>query len=99
MTKLMKLCNRVAMLADTWQPNSRLKAAVLWGLLGCSGVLLAADTDLPDVEFIEYLGLWEESDADWLLFSEEVREQVVADDTRTEPAPEGKDSAESNDES
>ena len=38
-------------MAETWQPNSRLKAAVLWGLLGCSGVLLAADTELPDVEF------------------------------------------------
>jgi len=54
---------------------------------------------LPDVEFIEYLGLWEESDADWMLFSEEVREQAIAGETRTEPAPEGKDSAESNDES
>ena len=99
MTKLMKLCSRVAMLADTGQPGSRLKVALLWGLLGCSGALLAADTELPDVEFLEYLGLWEESDADWMLFSEEVREQVVADETRTEPAPEGKDSAESNDES
>ena len=99
MTKLMKLCSRVAMLAETGRSDSRLKVAMLWGLLCCSGVLLAADTELPDVEFIEYLGLWEESDADWMLFSEEVREQVVADDTRTDPVPEGKESAESNDES
>ena len=99
MTKLMKLCSRVAMLANTAQSDSRLKVALLWGLLGCSGTLLAADTDLPDVEFIEYLGLWEESDADWMLFAEEVREHVVADETRTEPAPKGDDSAESNDES
>ena len=99
MTKLMKLCSRVAMLANTARSDSRLKVALLWGLLGCSGALLAADTELPDVEFLEYLGLWEESDADWMLFSEEVREHVVADETRTEPAPEGKDSAESNDES
>ena len=99
MTKLMKLCSRVAMLANTARSDSRLKVALLWGLLGCSGALLAADTELPDVEFIEYLGLWEESDADWMLFSEEVREHVVADETRTEPAPEGDDSAESNDES
>ena len=99
MKKLMKLHSRVAMLAETGQSNSRLKVAILWGLLGCSGALMAADTELPDVEFIEYLGLWEESDADWMLFSEEVRDQVVADDTRTEPAPEGEDSAESNDES
>jgi hypothetical protein len=99
MKKPMKLCNRVAMLAKTRQPKSRLKVTLLWSLLGCSGALLAADTEIPDVEFIEYLGLWEESDADWLLFSEEVREHIVADETRTEPAPEGKDSAESNDES
>ena len=99
MTKLMKLCSRVAMLVNTEQTASRPKVALLWGLLGCSSALLAADTELPDVEFIEYLGLWEESDADWMLFSEEVREHVVADETRTEPAPEGDDSAESNDES
>ena len=99
MKKPMKLCNRVAMLAKTRQSNNRLKVTLLWGLLGCSGALLAADTEVPDVEFIEYLGLWEESDADWLLFAEEVREHIVADETRTEPAPEGKDSAESNDES
>lgn len=99
MTKLMKLCSRVATLADTGQSHSKLKVALLWGLLGCSGALLAADTELPDVEFIEYLGLWEESDADWMLFAEEVREHVVADETRTEPAAEGDDSAESNDES
>ena len=99
MTKLMKFCSRVAMLANTAQSGSKLKVALLWGLLGCSSALLAADTELPDVEFIEYLGLWEESDADWMLFSEEVREHVVADETRTEPAPEGDDSAENNDES
>lgn len=87
------------MLVNTAQSDSKLKVALLWGLLGCSSALLAADTELPDVEFIEYLGLWEESDADWMLFSEEVREHVVADETRTEPAPEGDDSAESNDES
>jgi len=99
MKKPMKLCSRVAMLANSRLPDGGLKVAMLWVLLGCSGALMAADTELPDVEFIEYLGLWEQSDADWLLFSEEVREQVVADETRTEPAPEGKDSAESNDES
>ncbi len=99
MKKWMKRYSRVAMLAEAGQSDSKLKVAVLWVLLGCSGALLAADTELPDVEFIEYLGLWEESDADWMLFAEEVREQVVADDTRTDPAPEGKESAESNDES
>lgn len=33
----------------------------------------AADDDdaLPDAEFLDYLGSWEESDADWLALAEE----------------------------
>jgi hypothetical protein len=64
-------------------------------LLACSPVL-AADEEAPDMEFLEYLGLWEESDADWLIFDE-----VVTADTeeRSDPAPEGEESTEKTDES
>ena len=64
-------------------------------LLACS-LVLAADEEAPDVEFLEYLGLWEESDADWLIFDE-----VVTADTeeRSDPAPEGEESTEKTDES
>lgn len=64
-------------------------------LLGCS-LVLAADDEAPDAEFLEYLGLWEESDADWLIFDE-----VVTADTeeRSDPAPEGEESTEKTDES
>ena len=64
-------------------------------LLGC-GLVLAADEELPDLEFLEYLGSWEESDEEWLLFEE----PITADaEERSDPAPEGEESTEKTDES
>jgi hypothetical protein len=70
--------------------------AIVCLLLGASPVL-ADDEEIPDPEFLEYLGFWEESDEDWLLFEEPV--PVEVDDTRSEPAPEGEESTEKTDES
>ena len=76
-----------------------LSVAVLWGLFGCSGVVVA-DDEQPDMEFLEYLGSWEESDEDWLLFNDPDREAVVADEIkRSEPVPAGQESTETDDES
>ena len=81
------------------KPDYVLSVAVLWGLFGCSGVVVA-DEEQPDMEFLEYLGSWEESDEDWLLFSGPDSEAVVADEMkRTEPAPAGEESTEKDDES
>ena len=64
-------------------------------LLGCS-LVLAADDEVPDAEFLEYLGLWEESDEDWLIFDE----PIIADvEERSDPVPEGEESTEKTDES
>lgn len=64
-------------------------------LLSCN-LALAADDEIPDVEFLEYLGLWEASDEDWLIFNE----PVTADaEERSDPVPEGKESTETTDES
>ena len=72
------------------------KTAVIGALLlGCS-VALAADEEVPDPEFLEYLGLWEESDEDWLIFEEPVTAET---DERSDPAPEGEESPEKTDES
>ncbi|MDH3266305.1 MAG: hypothetical protein OEM25_05000, partial [Gammaproteobacteria bacterium] len=61
----------------------------------CS-LVLAADDEVPDAEFLEYLGLWEESDEDWLLFEE----PITADtEERSGPAPEGEEPTEKTDES
>lgn len=90
---------RMATLAENARTGGALKVAALWCLLGASGALLAADSDLPEMEFLEYLGLWEESDEDWVLFSVAAGEPLAATKTRTDPAPESKESAESDDES
>ena len=72
------------------------KAALIGSmLLGCS-LALAQDEEIPDAEFLEYLGLWEESDEDWLLFDE----PITADaEKRSDPVPEGEESTEKTDES
>jgi hypothetical protein len=46
---------------------------------------------------LEYLGLWEESDEDWVMFSDPIKAENK-DQQRSEPAPEGKDSMEKPDE-
>lgn len=69
------------------------------GLLAISGALFAEDAEAPDLEFLEYLGLWEESDADWVLLSGDTETRIVAEDKRTDPAPTGEESAEKEDES
>jgi len=73
------------------------KKTVLLGslLMGCS-LVLAADDEIPDAEFLEYLGLWEESDEDWLIFDEPITADV---EERSDPVPEGEESTETEDES
>ena len=65
-------------------------------VLSC-GLLLAEELEQPDAEFLEYLGSWEESDAEWQIFAEPVKTEV--EEERQEPAPEGEDSMEKTDES
>jgi hypothetical protein len=72
------------------------KAAAIACLLLGTGTVLADEADMPDPDFLEYLGFWEESDEDWLLFDEPVTAEV--EDTRSEPAPEGEESTEKSDE-
>lgn len=56
----------------------------------------AGEDEVPDREFLEYLGMWEESDEEWLLHDEE---EVTDNDERSDPVPEGKESPETEDES
>jgi len=73
--------------------------ALYWGPLACTGLVLAADEVPPDLEFLEYLGSWEESDEDWLMFTEAVDKPVTDDHSKQpENVPEGKNSAELEDE-
>jgi len=62
---------------------------------GATGTVLAAEAEEPDMEFVEYLGLWEESDEEWLM----VEHQMDAEaEERIDPVPEGEESTEDDDE-
>ena len=70
-------------------------------LLLCCGLFLgtsalAEDERAPDSEFLEYLGMWEETDEEWVLL--EKMEELAAE-TRNGPAPEGEEPPENEDES
>ena len=71
----------------------RLVALLICGLCLATGV--AAEEELaPEAEFIEYLGMWDLTDEDWQLLEEE----MAAAEERSEPAPEGEASTETEDE-
>lgn len=66
-------------------------------MLGLCGTVLAADNELPEADFLEYLGSWEESDEEWLIFEDEEKVALETDE-RIDPAPDGEESAEKDDE-
>jgi len=47
--------------------SALLRLAMAAGTFGCCAIAMASEEALPDVEFLEYLGSWEESDEDWLV--------------------------------
>lgn len=67
-------------------------------LLGTAG-MVAADEELPDMDFLEYLGMWEESDEEWLALAEDDVLLVADSEERIDPAPNGEESKENDDES
>jgi len=71
--------------------------ALLCALALCSGgTAVAAEDEVPDADFLEYLGMWDESDEDWMII-----DGVTTADTeeRSDPVPEGDESREKEDES
>ena len=61
--------------------------AACW--LALASVIALADADAPDLEFLEYLGSWEESDEDWLLFDDDDAEASANEEAvPTDGAPE-----------
>jgi len=84
----------LAELPQRWQ------LIVACGLLGGSSVLADDnEQEMPDSEFLEYLGSWAESDEDWLIMgAAEKLSAEQAKDKRTDPVPEGEESTEPDDE-
>ncbi len=72
------------------------KSALTALLLLLGGVVVAGDDEVPDAEFLEYLGSWDESDEDWLVMTEPVAADL---EERSDPVPQGEESTEKNDES
>ncbi len=81
-------------------PGSRANGCLAGVLLMTSSGAWSADAvadeadAVPDMEFLEYLGSWEDSDEEWMLFAGE--DDPPAE--RTDPAPDGEASVESDDE-
>ena len=84
---------------NTMMSADRTFVLVACGL--CFGTAaMAEEEQLPEAEFLEYLGMWEESDEDWLLLENmQAAENTTDNDERSEPVPEGEESTEMNDES
>ena len=72
------------------------RRACLGSLLMLCGVAAVAEEEMPEIEFLEYLGYWEDTDEDWTMFitPTEARNET---DKRSDPAPEGKESTETDD--
>jgi hypothetical protein len=72
---------------------------VLCGFALCVSSVVFAETEdeeVPDMDFLEYLGMWEETDEDWQRLDEDT---VAENDERSDPVPESKESTENEDES
>jgi hypothetical protein len=76
------------------------RVAVLWGLMGTGGLVIADDAEAPDLEFLEYLGSWEESDEDWVLLAADaaVKKESEEQEEEVDTAPNGEKLAELDDE-
>ena len=83
------------MRATMWASRGALAGTLL--LVG--GIVAAADEDLPDAEFLEYLGSWEQSDEEWLMFEEPAEAGETENGERIEPVSDGEESTETDDES
>ena len=70
--------------------------AIVCGLLLCGGLVVAEDAEAPELDFLEYLGMWEESDEEWQILEETL---TAENEERTDPVPEGEESTEKEDES
>ncbi len=77
----------------------RAMRSLICGLALCTagaGAGAAAEKEGPEVDFLEYLGMWEESDEDWLILDEAT---IADNEERSDPAPDGEESTEKEDES
>ena len=71
------------------------RSVLLFLAFGAAGMAHGAEDEEPEMEFLEYLGLWEETDEEWLM----VEQQLDAEsEQRIDPVPGGEESMEDDDE-
>jgi hypothetical protein len=85
------------MSADGKTRYTALGLSICWGLLGVAAP--AQEAEEPDLKFLEYLGSWEASDEDWIIFTEvdEIKKESK-EERDDDPSPDGEKVAEANDE-
>ena len=100
MMKQLIQVNRPIMSVSNRQAETALRMALVCGLLGIGGAAVADEAEVPDLAFLEYLGSWDESDEDWILFSDKEAEAAPSDNKgdETDPAPREEKVAEVDDE-
>jgi hypothetical protein len=89
------------MSADQNRRRTLASLAAMAGLIG-AGVATADEEATPDLEFLEYLGSWEASDEDWVIFTAAMEEPETSQDKDnvqgSDPSPDGEKLAEMDDE-
>ena len=68
---------------------------IVCGLCAGTGAVAAAEAP-PDAEFLEYLGMWEETDEEWVLQDDLL---TAEDEERIDAAADDEESPENDDES
>ena len=75
--------------------DAALRGSVCVLMLGTCTVLQAADQEELDPAFIEYLGMWEESDEEWQMMDSKA---TVSLEEQDDNSPQEKESVETEDE-
>lgn len=75
--------------------NAARRAVLIAGALSFAMPTIADDS-LPDAEFLEYLGSWNESDEDWLVLADEegLNNKDLASDSDEQRLPDIEDTDE-----
>jgi hypothetical protein len=66
------------------KPLCRLIVALVAGVWTAGVQADEQEDEIPDLEFLEYLGSWQESDEEWLIVSEWEEDRVPRADGRPE---------------
>jgi hypothetical protein len=76
---------------------ARMAVAIFVVSAGVAAGAVAQDDPAPDLDFLEYLGSWQESDEEWLLIADELMGSPPVDESES-PGLVAEETGEDNDE-